>query len=344
MQDFSIAHIAEKLDAKAVGDEAFLQQRISGIGTLASAQPHHLSFFTNVKYKSDLVDTQAGAILIAPDHQDLVGEKALVVKNPHAAFARVAQWFDVTPAIARGVAGSASIDPSVRLGDNVSIGHNAVIAAGVFLGDNVQIGANTVIGENTVVEADSKIHPNVTIYHNIRIGSRVVIHSNSIIGADGFGYANDRGQWLPIPQIGRVVIGDETHIGAGTTIDRGALEDTIIGKNVIIDDQVHVGHNSEIGDHSCICGTTGIAGSCKIGKYVIIGGGCGINGHISIADKTQITAFSMVTSDIKEAGVYSSGQPATLNRDWRKNTIRVRQLDDLFGRVKALEKRVISEK
>ena len=338
MPHYSIQQIAQQVNASPLDDPEFAQKTITGVSTLNGAGPDQVSFFTNGKYKAGLSTTKAAAVLISEDHQGFIPDRAIVVKNPHVAFAYVAQLFDDTPRIATGIATTATIAKSARLGENVSIGANAVIAEHVYLGDNTQIGANVYIGQSTEIGNNTLIYPNTTLHHNLQIGANVVIQSNSIIGSDGFGFANEKGQWLAIPQTGRVLIGDDTHIGAGCTIDRGALDDTVIGYNVIIDNQVHIAHNCEIGDHSCICGATGMAGSCKIGRYVVIAGSCAINGHITIADKVQITGFSMVTSDILEAGVYSSGQPALPNREWRKNAVRARQLDDLFGRVKQLEK------
>jgi UDP-3-O-[3-hydroxymyristoyl] glucosamine N-acyltransferase len=338
MSHYSVQQIAQHVGATTVEDDVFANLIVTGVNTLTSASPDQISFFTNTKYKSDLTTTHAGAVLISEKHKDLIPDRAIVVANPHAAFAYIAQLFDTTPRVSNGIATNASIANTAMIGKNVSIGPNAVIGEHAKIGDGSQIGANVVINECTELGENTQIYPNTTIHHHVRIGSNVVIQANTIIGSDGFGFANEKGQWIPIPQTGSVIIGDDTHIGAGCTIDRGALEDTVIGYNVIIDNQVHIAHNCVIGDHACICGATGMAGSCNIGKYVVIAGSCAINGHITIADGVQITGFSMVTSDITEPGVYSSGQPATPNREWRKNTIRARQLDDLFARVKRLEK------
>ena len=331
---FSLTELAEQVggDVKGNGDIS-----LSGVGTLSSANSSQISFLTNSKYRYQLQQTEAGAVILHPNDAVDCPIPALVHNNPHATFARIAQLFDTTPGVAVGQHATAIVAKSATLGNNVALGPHCVIEDDVELGDNVVIGANTVVSKGSKIGAGTVIHPNVTIYHSVRIGKRVRVHSQTVIGADGFGYANDAGTWLPIPQTGSVVIGDDSQIGASSTIDRGALDDTIIGTNVIIDNQVQVGHNCIIGDHSCICGATGIAGSTHIGKYVIIAGGCGINGHLTICDKVQITGYTMVTSDIKEPGVYSSGQPAMTNREWRKNAVRARQLDKLFARVKQLE-------
>ncbi|MDC8832765.1 UDP-3-O-(3-hydroxymyristoyl)glucosamine N-acyltransferase [Alteromonas gilva] len=332
----SLSQLAEQVGGDVQGDGSVM---LTGVSTLSSATPVQISFLTNGKYRAQLQTSQAGAVILHAKEAENCPLPALIHGNPHAAFARIAQIFDTTPGVATGQHATAQVADSAVLGKNVALGPYCVIEEGVVLGDNVVIGAHTVISRDTRIGDGSVIHPNVTIYHSVRIGKRVRVHSQTVIGADGFGYANDNGVWLPIPQTGSVVIGDDSQIGASTTIDRGALDDTIIGTNVIIDNQVQIAHNCIIGDHSCICGSTGIAGSATIGKYVIIAGGCGIGGHLSICDKVQITGYTMVISDIKEPGVYSSGQPALPNREWRKNAVRSRQLEQLFDRVKQLEKR-----
>lgn len=332
---YTLEELAEHVQGEWVGDNEHV---LSGVGTLSGATVQQISFLTNPKYKPQLNDTSAGAVIVHQKMRDDVNGNALVVDNPHAAFARIAQLFDTTPEVASGIADTAIVATSANMGSGVSLGDHVIIEDNVVLGDNVSIGSNTVIRKGTQIGEGTRIHPNVTIYHDVKIGKRVCIHSQTVIGAAGFGYANDKGTWLPIPQTGSVRIGDDSQIGASSTIDRGALEDTIIGKNVIIDNQVQIGHNCIIGDHSCICGSTGIAGSCHIGKYVVIGGGCGVNGHINICDNVQVTGFTMIVQDISEPGVYSSGQPAMKNREWRKNAVRLKQIDSLYDRVKVLEK------
>ncbi|WP_218352687.1 UDP-3-O-(3-hydroxymyristoyl)glucosamine N-acyltransferase [Alteromonas lipotrueiana] len=332
---YTLAELASHAGATVQGDDTV---RISGVGTLAKATQNQISFLTNIKYKPQMTDTRAGAVIVHPKASADAPGPALIHDNPHAAFARIAQLFDSTPTLASGIASTAQIADDAQLGDNVSLGHHVVIEAGAVLGDNVVVGANTFIGKNARIGANTTLYPNVTIYHEVAIGERITIHSQSVIGASGFGYANDKGTWLPIPQTGSVQIGDDSQIGASSSIDRGAMEDTVIGKNVIIDNQVQVGHNCIIDDHSCICGATGIAGSVNIGKYVVIGGGVGINGHITICDNVQVTGYTMIVQDITEPGLYSSGQPAMKNLVWRKNTVRLNQIGNLFERVKKLEK------
>ncbi len=334
---YSLAELANHVGGEVKGDGNIV---ITSVATLSGAGAHQISFLTNAKYKSQLSTTKAGAVIVNSKLVDQVQGAALIVSDPHVAFALIAQLFDTTPAVAQtGIADSAVVASSANIGSDVAIGHKVIIEDNVVIGDRVQIGPNTVIRRGTRIGEGSVIHPNVTVYHDVTIGKRVTIHSQTAIGSDGFGYANDKGTWIPIPQTGSVVIGDDSQIGSNTSIDRGALEDTVIGKNVIIDNQVQIAHNIHIGDHSCICGSTGIAGSTHIGKHVIIAGSCAINGHITICDNVQITGNTMVVQDIVEPGVYSSGQPAMTNREWRKNAVRLRQIDDLYKRVKSLENR-----
>ncbi|MFC3094765.1 UDP-3-O-(3-hydroxymyristoyl)glucosamine N-acyltransferase [Alteromonas sediminis] len=332
----SLKDIAERVGAELAGES---NCQVTGVNTLSEATPNQVSFLTNAKYKHQLETTRAAAVIVTAEMVDKVKGNALVHDNPHATFARIAQLFYTPPVLAKGIASSAVIADSARLGENVAIGANVVIGEDVTIDDNTVIGANTVIEQGSQIGANCLIYPNVTLYHKVQVGDDVIIHSQTVIGCDGFGFANDAGNWLPIPQVGTVVVGDKCSIGSGVTIDRGALGNTVIGKNVILDNQVHVAHNCTIDDHACICGATGMAGSTHIGKYVVIGGMCSINGHITIADKVQITGNSMVTNDITEPGVYSSGQPALPNREWRKMSVRTRQLPELFDRVKQLEKK-----
>ena len=220
------------------------------------------------------------------------------------------------------------------MGKNVSIGPHAVIESGVKLADNVQIGP----GKDAIVGANTKLWANVTLYHRVVLGQDCLIQSATVIGADGFGYANDKGRWVKIPQLGTVVLGDRVEVGASSTIDRGALDDTIISNGVIIDNQCQIAHNVVIGENTAIAGCTVVAGSTTIGRHCTVGGLVGINGHMEICDNVHITGMSMVTKSINKPGVYSSGMPATENREWRKNGVALRNLSTLNQRVKALEK------
>lgn len=262
------------------------------------------------------------------------------MKNPYLTYARMAQILDTTPKPAQNIAPSAVIDETAKLGNNVSIGANAVIESGVELGDNVIIGAGCFVGKNSKIGAGSRLWANVTIYHEIQIGQNCLIQSGTVVGADGFGYANDRGNWVKIPQIGRVIIGDRVEIGACTTIDRGALDDTVIGNGVIIDNQCQIAHNVVIGDNTAVAGGVIMAGSLKIGRYCMIGGASVINGHMEICDKVTVTGMGMVMRPITEPGVYSSGIPLQPNKVWRKTAALVMNIDDMSKRLKSLERKV----
>ncbi|MCE7617484.1 UDP-3-O-(3-hydroxymyristoyl)glucosamine N-acyltransferase, partial [Vibrio fluvialis] len=239
---------------------------------------------------------------------------------------------------AGGIAPSAVVADDAKLGNNVSIGANAVIESGVELGDNVIIGAGCFIGKNAKLGDHTKLWANVTIYHNVVVGERCLIQSGTVIGSDGFGYANERGEWIKIPQLGSVRIGNRVEIGACTTIDRGALDDTVIEDNVILDNQMQIAHNVHIGYGTAMAGGTIVAGSTKIGKYCIIGGASVVNGHIEIADGVTITGMGMVMRSIDEKGMYSSGIPLQTNKEWRKTAARVHRIDEMNKRLKAVEK------
>lgn len=337
MQTLTLQQLADAIGAEVQGDPAL---PIQGVATLASAKPGHIAFLANEKYRSQLDSTQASAVIVAPDVDVPDGIAALRMKNPYAGFAKVAQLLDTTPKPADGVHPSAQVHASAKIGKNVSIGANAVIAEQVELADNVTIGVGCYIGPNTLIGAATQLWQHVVIYHNCVIGENCLVHAGTVIGADGFGWANEGGKWIKIPQLGRVVIGNRVDIGASTTIDRGALDDTIISDGVIIDNQCQIAHNVFIDEDTAIAGCTVLAGSCRIGKRCLIGGATAINGHISVCDDVQISGFSMVIKEITEPGAYASGIPAAPQREWRRNGARYRQLDDLFQRVKKIEKQL----
>ncbi|MFV0594188.1 UDP-3-O-(3-hydroxymyristoyl)glucosamine N-acyltransferase [Shewanella sp.] len=335
MKSVTLKELSLLLDGVVQGDETLV---INSVATLEHATTGQISFLANSKYRAQLESTQASAVLLsAKDAQGYSGT-ALVVKDPYVGFARVAQLLDTTPKAAIGIHPSAQIDSSAQFGEGVAIGANAVIGANVILGENVQIGAGTVIGQDCIIGSNTRLWANVTLYHNVHLGQDCIIHSGAIIGSDGFGYANERGQWVKIPQTGGVRIGDRVEIGASSTIDRGALGHTEIHNGVIIDNQVQVAHNDIIGENTAIAGSTTLAGSVTIGKHCIIGGNCAIAGHLTIADGVHLSGATNVTGNMREPGLYSSATVAMENKVWRKNTVRFRQLDELFQRVKTLEK------
>jgi UDP-3-O-[3-hydroxymyristoyl] glucosamine N-acyltransferase len=268
---------------------------------------------------------------------------ALVLKDPYVGFARVAQLLDTTPQPAMDIHPSAVIAADVQLGERVAIGANAVIESGVVLGDDVRIGPGCFVGQNTRLGARSRLWANVTLYHNVTLGTDCLVQAGTVIGADGFGYANERGEWIKIPQLGGVTIGNRVEIGACTTIDRGALEDTRIADNVIIDNQCQIAHNVEIGYGTAVAGSTVMAGSLKVGKYCIIGGASVFNGHMEICDQATVTGMAMVMRPITEPGIYSSGIPLQTNKEWRKTAARVMRIEEMHKRLSKLEKKLDQE-
>lgn len=336
---YTLIEIAEIIGAKVVYSSSHDGQicTVNSLSTLASAKNGQIAFLANSKYRQQLSDTQASAVIISEDCLADCHTNALVMANPYMGYALVAKLLDTTPDTAMAIHTSAVIDATAQLGNNVSIGANAVIESGVILSDNVSIGAGCFIGKNAKIGSNTSLWSNVSIYHAVEIGQDCLIQANTVIGSDGFGYANDKGQWLKIPQLGTVIIGNRVEIGASTTIDRGALENTVIKDGVILDNQIQIAHNVIIGENTAMAACSVIAGSTVIGKNCSISGLVGINGHISIVDGCVFTGRAMVTKSITEAGVYSSGSPAILNKEWNKTNARVRKLDDMAKRLKALE-------
>ena len=334
-KSYTLGELADLLDARLEGDGSVM---IDGLASLREASPGKLSFLSNPAYVSQLAESRASAIIIEQRFSDACPSSKLISEKPYVAFARATRLFDNAPVAAAGVHESAVIHPSAVLGSDVSIGANAVIGAGVTIGSGCRIEAGSVIGEGCRLGVDNRLHANVTLYHNVSLGNRVEIHSGAVIGADGFGFAFDGKLSVKISQLGSVVIGDDVEIGANTTIDRGALEDTVIGEGVKIDNQVQIGHNVKVGRHTVICGCTAIAGSTTVGEYCVLGGGSGMVGHISVASGVRISAMSLVSQPITEPGTYSSGTGLMDTATWKKNIVRFRQLDSLSKRIKELEK------
>ncbi|RXS44233.1 UDP-3-O-(3-hydroxymyristoyl)glucosamine N-acyltransferase [Idiomarina sp. 29L] len=336
MSEYTLQQLADHVGGEVRGNS---QLPILRVATLQSASSDAIAFLANSRYKKQLETTQAGAVLVSPKDDNDTVDNAIIVNNPYAAFAHIAQLLDTTPKPAEGIAKTAVIAESAHIGKNVSIGEYAVIEEGVHVGDNTCIGPHCYVGRETTIGSDCTLWSGVKIYHQCVIGNNCLFHSGAVVGADGFGWAPEDGKWVKIPQLGRVVIKDNVDIGASTTIDRGALDDTVISSGCIIDNQCQIAHNVFIDEDTAIAGCTVLAGSCHIGKRCMIGGASAINGHISICDDVQIMGFAMVIKEITEPGVYASGIPAANHREWRRNGARFRQLDDLFKRVKELEKK-----
>ncbi|UXI01846.1 UDP-3-O-(3-hydroxymyristoyl)glucosamine N-acyltransferase [Photobacterium sp. TY1-4] len=337
MAGITLAEIAAKLGAELRGDGTVSIESIAGTNQAGQGD---ITFLSSSKYRKHLAECRASAVILKEADLPYFDGNALVMNDPYLGYALVAQLLDTTPAAATEIAPSAYVADDVVLGEGVAIGHNAVIESGVTLGDHAQIGPGCFVGKNAEIGARSKLWANVSIYHNVVLGTDCLVQAGTVIGSDGFGYANNKGEWVKIPQLGSVRIGSRVEIGAGTTIDRGALEDTIIEDNVIIDNQMQIAHNVQIGYGTAMAGGTIVAGSTKIGKYCIIGGASVLNGHIEIADGVTITGMGMVMRSIEEKGMYSSGIPLQPNKEWRKTAARTMKIDDMNKRLKAVEKKL----
>jgi len=334
---WQLGDLAAALGVELRGDPAL---EVNGMATLGTARRGQLGFLANPLYRSQLNGTQATAVIVHPQVADECPVAALISDNPYLVYSRVSHFFDRRPRPDAGVHATAWVADGAQLGEGCRIGPNAVIEAGAQLGENVEIGAGTVVGANSVIGADCTLHANVTLYHGVTIGQRCTLHSGVVIGADGFGFANEKGHWKKIAQLGGVTIGDDVDVGANTTIDRGAIQDTRIGNGVILDNQIQIAHNVEIGEGTAIAGCTGIAGSTRIGKYCTIAGAVGIAGHLDIADRVHLTMRSAITKSITEAGSYSSGTAMSTTAEWRKNAARFRSLDEMARKISRLEKQI----
>ena len=334
---YTLASLAEHLGLTFSGDG---QRELSSIGTLANAGPDQLTFMTGRKYLNDLQQSGAGAVIVPAEFADSCPVDYLVSDSPYLSYARASQLFDREPRPDAGVHASAVVADGVTMGDGVAIGPLATIDAGASLGNGVIIGAGAHIGANVTLGDRTRIFPKVVIYHDVTLGSDCVVHSQTVIGVDGFGYAPSPEGWVKICQSGSVRIGDRCEIGSSCTIERGALEDTVIEDGVIVDDQVHIAHNCVIGKNTAIAGCVGIAGSTTIGENCTFAGQVGISGHLTIPDNTHLTGQARVTKSISEPGVYSSGTPLMPSREWARNAARIKMLADRFSQIDALKQQV----
>jgi len=327
--------IQQALGGEVIGEAGV---PLTGVGTLEGAGANQISFLANPKYRGALASTAAGAVIVGPAHSGLTTLPRIVAANPYAYFARVAQLFSPPPDAAAGVHPSAVIHPGARVAASASIAEFVSVGAGAVIGEHAIIGAGCVIGEQVTIGDGTRLAARVTIYRQCHVGARGNIHAGVVIGADGFGFAPDftptAGAWVKIPQTGGVRIGDDVEIGANTTIDRGAIDDTVIGNDVKLDNQIQIGHNCVIGDHTIISGCVGIAGSARIGRRVMIGGAAGILGHLAICDGAIISAMTLVTKSITEPGTYTASMPLMKHEDWLKNAVQLRRLDALADAIK----------
>lgn len=332
---YTLAELADVIGATVKGD---VNCKIYGVASLANAKLGDVSFLEDKKHACLLETSEASAIVVSKECVNMSPMNALLVTNPKLDFIKLTTLFKPR------ILPKPGLHPTVVLGENCQIAQGVHLGAYVVIGDNVDIGANTVIrsgthlGDQVKVGESCYLYSQVTVYDEVVIGDRAIIHSGAVIGADGFGFApNAQREWIKIPQIGRVLIGDDVEIGANTTIDRGALDDTQLGNGVKIDNLVMIAHNITVGDHTIIAGCTGIAGSVTIGKHCIIGGAVTMNGHIRIVDNVILVGGAQVFRPITEPGVYGSGMLIQPFREWRKGIIRYWKLGDVFERLKKLE-------
>lgn len=334
---YTLGELSERLGARLHGDPGC---RIDRVATLQNAGPGCLSFLANRRYQGFLNSTRASAVILDSEFLAKCSVNALVSANPYLTYARAAALLYPERVFDEGIHASAVVANDAKVHPTASIGPHCCIGSAARVGARACVGPGCVIDDNGILGDDSRLVANVTLCKGVRVGKRAILHPGVVIGADGFGIANDEGVWVKVPQIGSVIIGDDVEIGANTTIDRGALEDTVIDDGVKLDNLIQVGHNVHIGAHTAVAACVAIGGSARIGKRCTIGGAASIAGHLEIADDVHLTATSAVPNSIKDAGVYSSGMPIQENRAWRKNVIRMRQLDEMARRLKSVENRL----
>jgi UDP-3-O-[3-hydroxymyristoyl] glucosamine N-acyltransferase len=332
----SLGEIASRLGGRVVGDPGVL---IEQVGSLEHAGARQIAFLASSRYKARLAGTRAGAVVLAPEAESLTRLPRIVSDDPYAYFARLSQLFNPAPTPPPGRHPAAHVDPQARVAPSARVEAGAVICAGAEVGERAWIGEGCYVGAHAAVGADSRLYPAVVVYADCRIGARAIVHAGAVIGADGFGLAQEAGRWLKVPQIGRVLIGDDVEIGANTTIDRGTVDDTVIEDGVKLDNQIQIGHNCRIGAHTAMAGRAGVAGSAVIGRRCTVGGAAVILGHLSICDDVHVSAATVISRSIRKPGTYTGMYPFDDNASWARNTALVRHLAELAERVGVLEKR-----
>lgn len=337
---FSLEELVARLGGELVGDPAL---RVRRVATIDQAGEGDLAFLANPKYQSRLKVCKASAVILSPAARDLTDRARIVTADPYVYFARVAQLFNPPESLPGGIHASATVSSAIPA--SVTVGPGATVAEGAVIGEAAVIGPGCHIGRGVHIGARTRLAANVSVYDDCAIGADCLVHSGAVIGADGFGFARERsGEWIKIPQVGRVVVGDKVEIGANTTIDRGALDDTVIADGVKLDNQIQIGHNVRIGENSAIAGCVGIAGSTTIGARCMIGGQAGIIGHLTIGDDVVVSAGTLVTKSIAKPGVYTANLPVQGHADWVRNFAHLRHLDALVDRIRALEQRLEAQK
>ncbi len=330
----TLAELAQRFRGKVRGNPDVLIERAAALET---AGPRDIAYVSERKYATRLSDTSAGAVILTEADAQHYGGTALIVDDPHLCFARVASLLHASPAFAPGVHATAVVAPTARVAKTAWVGAHAVVGNNAVLGEGVHVGPGCFIGADAVIGARTRLTAHVTIKDRCIVGENCLFHAGAVIGSDGFGYARDGERWQKVPQLGRVVVGNDVEVGANTTIDRGALNDTVIADGVKLDNLIQIAHNVRIGENTAIAACVGIAGSTVIGKRCTIGGQAGIIGHLEIADDVHITAASLVTSSITQSGVYSASLKAEPAEKWRRNAARLHQLDEMARRLGKLE-------
>ncbi|WP_457668585.1 UDP-3-O-(3-hydroxymyristoyl)glucosamine N-acyltransferase [Thiolapillus sp.] len=332
---YTLAELAECCGAELRGDG---DCRIHGVETLDDATAGQISFFNNPRYRRFLQDTQASAVILRPADAQDCPTNALLTENPYLAWARVTRCFAPDLNTGKGIHESASVDAEASIHPEAWVAAGAVIGAGSRVEANAYVGPNCVLGRNVLLGEGSRLLAAVVLMDDVRIGRDCLIHPGAVIGGDGFGLANDQGRWEKVAQLGSVVLGDNVEVGANTTIDRGAIHDTVIHDGVKLDNQIQVAHNVEIGENTAIAACTGISGSTRIGAGCTLAGGVGVVGHIELADGVHVSGASVVSRSLREPGVYTGGILAMPHKTWQKNIARIKQLDSMARRLKELEK------
>lgn len=333
----TLAELAQRFQGKARGNPDLTLERVA---PLESAGPHDIAYVSDRRYLSLLTSTSAGAVILTETDASRFSGNVLIADNPHLCFARVAALLHPQPALTPGAHATAVVSPTAKIAPTAWIGPHAVIENGAVIGEGAFVGPGCFIGSHAVIGARTRLVARVTINDRCIIGENCLLHPGAVVGSDGFGYAKDEERWQKVPQLGRAVVGNDVEVGANTTIDRGALNDTVIGDGVKLDNQIQIAHNVRIGENTAIAAFAGVAGSTVIGKRCTIGGQAGIVGHIEIADDVHITAGSLVTSSITQAGVYSASLKAEPVERWRRNAARLHHLDKMARRLTELEKKL----
>ncbi len=340
MTALTLAALQAQLGGRILGDPGRV---VSGAASLENARPEQLSFVVSRKFLDQARASAAGVLLVPEDLADDLEVDRLVLANPHAGFARALDLLHPAPLPNPGIHPAAVVSPLARIGQDVRVGPCAVVEAGAVIGRGSILGAHSYVGPDVHMGEDCLLHPRSTVLHGCHLGNRVVLHPGCVIGGDGFGLAWEGDHWLKVPQVGRVILGDDVEVGANTTVDRGALDDTVLEDGVKIDNLVQIAHNCHIGRQTAIAGCAGIAGSTKIGARCQLAGAAMISGHLRICDGVTVSGGSLVAKDILTPGVYTSVMPLMPYPDWRRNAAHLRHLDSLAKRVKALEKQLQSK-